>query len=221
VAAPEVTIQANLEGAEQVTAGFNQMSEAAGNMGSKVSASSNQMEISHRRLALTMAGMISNSVQLGDIMHRMASGQMDIARGALLLTMNFIQLATQIALVTTAEHGRLAATIASMATDVAHTIALKAKAAALIIAHALSGPAGWAILAGAAAAATIGFGLLARGESAGVYTKASPLKFITGPLAGTTVHEGASIIININGAGSPQQTGDAVVDALRRAGVVT
>jgi len=111
--------------------------------------------------------------------------------------------------------------IASTIAEWAHIIALKAKAVALAITHALSGPAGWAILAGAVATAAVGLALTARiPEGAGVYTKASPLKFITGPLAGTTVNEGASINITIYGAGSPRETGDAVVDALRRAGVV-
>jgi hypothetical protein len=43
-----------------------------------------------------------------------------------------------------------------------HTIALKAKAVALSVVHALEGPWGWAILAGAIAAAGIGLALAAR-----------------------------------------------------------
>jgi len=200
MASPEVTIQANLEGVEQVTAGFNQIGEAAGTMGSKVGASTNTMDISYRRLLLTTAGMMTNMLQLGDIMGRMASGQMDLGRGAIMLGLNLLQLASQIWLVVGA---------------------LKAQAIAHAIAHGLSGPIGWAILAGAAAA--IGGAL--------VLTASIPSRQTGGPIPQTgpyLLHAGeyvlprgpSALTINIYGAGSPRETGDAVVDALRRAGVI-
>jgi len=200
MAAPEVTLYAQLEGIDQVTAGFNQIGEAAGSMSSKVSASNNQMEVSNRRLALTTAGLIANTVQLGDIMQRMATGQMDVGRGALMLAMNFLQLASQIWVVVGAEHARA----------IAHGIA-----------NALAGPAGWAILAGAAAAA---IGVTALAASIPSRQMGGPI-FQTGPYllhAGEYVSpRGASpITINIYG-GSPRETSDAVVDALRRSGVVS
>ena len=81
--------------------------------------------------------------------------------------------------------------------EAAHTASLYAKAAALAVVHALSGPYGWAILAGAGvalggAAYLIGRALPGPGpappiqEQMGVYRTASPTKFLTGPLAGVT-----------------------------------
>ena len=99
---------------------------------------SEQAELSSKRLMLTTAGLIGNSVQLGDIIDRIAKGQMDLGRGALMLGMNFLQLASQIWVVVGAENARA----------IAHSVA-----------NAVSGPRGWAILAGAAAAAAVGIGL--------------------------------------------------------------
>lgn len=297
MASPEVTIQANLEGVEQVTAGFNQMGEAAGTMGSKVGASSNQMEIGYRRLAMTTAGLIANSVQLGDIMSRMATGQMDVGRGAVMLAMNFLQLSSQLYLLDSAyktkistqlisivgdiketasstahaiaEHARQAAIwitdlahkakitsqVTSIALDakqvagaVAHAaaegirqaaiwatvIAEHARAVAHAIANALSGPVGWAILAGAAVAAAIGIGMAASIPSkqyGGLVTETRPYLLHEGEfvIPKETVHEISPFVvpkethisITINESRTPRETGDAVVDALRRAGVVT
>jgi hypothetical protein len=200
MASPEVTITANLEGVNQVAAGFNQIGEAAGAMGSKVGTSTDQMDVSYRRLALTSAGLIANSIQLGDIMQRMATGQMDVGRGALMLAMNFLQLASQIWVVVGAEHARA----------IAHGIA-----------NALEGPVGWAILAGAVGAAIVGTALAASIPSrqfGGSITQTGPYMLHAGEYV--VPHGASPITINVYGAGSPRETGDAVVDALRRAGVV-
>jgi len=200
MASPEVTIQANLEGVEQVAAGFSQMGEAAGAMGTKAGSASNAMDVSYRRLALTTAGLIANSIQLGDIMGRMAAGQLDLSRGAAMLALNFLQLASQIWVVVGAEHARA----------IAHGIA-----------NALAGPGGWMILGMAAAAAATAIALAAEIPS----RKFGGPIFQTGPYilhAGEYVMpRGASpITINIYGAGSPRETGDAVILALRRAGML-
>jgi len=177
VAATEVTIQVNMEGLEQVNAGFNQIGNAAENAGDRVASSAQnmtvqmdlfgnkvkestaQMEVSNRRLILSTAGVIANSVQLGDIMSRMASGQMDVGRGALMLGMNFLQLGAQLMVldqaytaviakkITSIALGaqEVAADIAAAAAKGAHTaaswaltLAEKARAVASAIAHGVS-----------------------------------------------------------------------------------
>jgi hypothetical protein len=188
----------DLEGVEEVNAGFQQIGVAAEGMAGKVASSSGAMEISQRRLMLVSAGLIMNSVQLADIFDRMAKGQMDIGRGALMLAMNFLQLASQIWVVVGAENARA----------IAHSIA-----------NALSGPGGWAILAGAAAAVSVGFALASQIPSR---HEGGPI-FQSGPhdlLAGEYVlRRGQSAItVNVYGAGSPRETGDAVVEAIRRSG---
>lgn len=166
----------------------------------------------------TSAGLIANSVQLGDIMDRMAKGQMDLGRGAVMLTMNFLQLASQVYALMTAEWAEAAASWAV-------TIAKKAEAVALGIVHALSAPWGWAILAGAAVAAA---GVYALAESIPSRQYGGPIHE-TGPYllhageyvlpkdSGRTIHIGSIIIQE---ARTPRETGDAVVDALRRAGSI-
>jgi hypothetical protein len=167
----EVTIQANLEGVEQVTAGFQQIGEQAGAMGSKVGTASTGMDIGFRRLALTTAGMMMNGIQLADIMDRMAKGQMDLGRGAVMLALNFLQLASQIWLIVGAEHARA----------IAHAVA-----------NALSGPWGWAILAGAAAAAAIGIGLASQ------IPKAAGGGIITSPTILLAGERGPEVIAPLN-----------------------
>jgi len=137
VAAPEITLFARLEGIEQVTSGFREMGQAAGVMGSRVEETSHRMEISNQRLMLTTAGLITNMVQLGDIMHRMASGQMDVGRGAIMLTMNFLQLGSQIALLNAAYGGLITQKIASIALS-AKEVAADIAAAAAKGAHTLA-----------------------------------------------------------------------------------
>jgi len=241
VAAPEVTIYAHLEGLEEVNAGFTSMAAAAGAMGAKYEEQGRRMDITNRRLMLTTAGLITNSVQLADIMGRMASGQMDLGRGALMLAMNFLQLGSQLVLLDTAYKGLITTKITNIALsakevagDIAaagakaiHTaatwaqvLAEKALAVARAIAHALSGPWGWAILAGAAAAAGIGLGLAASIPThhyEGVVPTTGPYILEKGQ---HVTYGSRTVTINIYGAGSPRETGDAVVDALRRAGAI-
>jgi hypothetical protein len=199
MAAPEVTLSVNMEGMDQVNAAFDAIGNKSAEVASKVSANTNTMDMSYRRLALTTAGIITNSVQLADIMHRMATGQMDAARGALMLGMNLLQLAAQIWVVVGAEHAR------AIAHAIAHGVGTLGLAVPLMI---------------AAAAAGVAIGAMIPSRQYG-----GPV-FETGPYllhAGEYVMQrgGSAVTINIYGAGSPRETGDAVVDALRRAGVVT
>jgi hypothetical protein len=194
----QATLNVNLEGVEEVNAGFQQIGAAAEGMSGKVAASSGAMEISQRRLMLVSAGLIMNSVQLADIFDRMAKGQMDIGRGALMLAMNFLQLASQIWVVVGAENARA----------IAHSIA-----------NALSGPAGWAILAGAAAAVGVGFALASQIPSkqyGGSIETTGPYLLHAGEFV--LPRGSGGITVNVYGAGSPQETANTVVETLRRSG---
>lgn len=255
---PEITITANLEGVEQVSIGFERMGDSASSMGRKVADSSKQMDMSYRGLMVTSAGLIGNSVQLGDVMDRMAKGQMDVGRGAVVLSMNFLQLGSQLyalnlkygeAIGLKLSHIALsakevAADMAVVASKTAHTAASwaltaaeHARAIAHAVANALAGPVGWAILAGAAAAATMGLALAARipsrhiggdiresgvynllagehvlsREQAAVYRTALSQSFNNNPVRQTTIHiHGLTVV-----ADSPRD----FVDKMRRLGV--
>jgi hypothetical protein len=177
---PDITIQANLEGSEAVASGFERMGDSAVNMGRKVGDSAQHMSTNYRTLMMTSAGVIANSVQLGDIMDRMSKGQMDVGRGAIMLGMNFMQLGGQLYMLYTRYGELIAVKATNLAMDIrevasdyaaviskgAHTVATwalvaaeQARAIAHAIANALAGPWGWAILAGAAAAAAVGLSL--------------------------------------------------------------
>jgi len=203
MASPEVTIGVNLEGLEEVTAGFNQIGEASTQMGNKITHSSSQIEVSNRRLAFSMASVIANSVQLTDIIGRMYSGQLNLGKGALLLAMNFLQLIPAITTVVTA--------IKAMGIASAITQAISSMGAAIPL-----------IIAAAAAAA--GIAIAAYASSVPSYQFGGPI-YQTRPYllhAGEYVlPRGASAVtINVYGAGSPRETSDVIIDALRRQRVI-
>jgi hypothetical protein len=124
----EVAINVNIEGVEQVTEGFRQIGDASSDTGRKVADSSKQTDAasdatlrydaSQKQLMMTTAGLIGNGVQLGDIMDRMAKGQVDVGRGALLLSMNFLQLGSQLYLLKTKYAEKIATQALSIAGDV-------------------------------------------------------------------------------------------------------
>lgn len=238
----EVTLTARMVGTDLVISGFQRMGDAVANMGDKAAEGGKKMETSYKSLMVTTAGLIGNSVQLGDIMDRMAKGQLDVGKGALMLSMNFLQLISQLSTLNTTYGKKIAVQATSIALDIkeaaadvgaaiskgvhtaaswALTAAKKAEIIALGIANTLSGPYGWAILAGAAAAAV---GVYALAESIPSKQSGGPVHE-TGPYllhAGEYVlpRGASSITVNVYGAGSPRETGDAVVDALRRSGVI-
>jgi hypothetical protein len=136
----EVTLYANLEGIEDVNAGFASMGASAEGMGRQVSESTERMNVNYRTLFFTTAGLITNSVQLGDIMDRMAKGQMDLGRGALMLGMNFLQLAGQLYILNYRYGESIAAKNASIIADFqeaasasAHTAAERVREAAVVV----------------------------------------------------------------------------------------
>lgn len=227
---PEVTIEANLEGVDGVIAGFQGMGESAARMGDKVSTSSAKMQTNYRSLMMVTAGVISNSVQLGDVMDRMARGQLDVGKGALMLTMNFMQLASQIYFLSKAHWGAVAAGAAHIATMVAQKVAsfaLTVAEGARAIAHAIANAVaslGIAvpimIAAAAAASAAIGGYLVATHMAEGGLVTGPTVALLgeRGPeiVMPLSKFSGATINVTINESRTPRETGDAVIDALRR-----
>jgi len=229
----ELTFRARLEGVDEVTGGFERMGNAAGNMGNKVASSSRQMETNYRSLMVTTAGLISNSIQLGDIMDRMAKGQLDVGKGAAMLTLNFLQLASQVYMLGKAHWAAVAAGavhIATMIAQKAASIALAlvegARAVAHFIANAVAtmGGAVPVMLAAAAASAALGAYLSARPMAEGGLVTRPTFTLLgeRGPELVTPLSKlsGATINITINESRTPRETGDAVIDALRRSGVI-
>lgn len=230
---PEVTIQVNLEGVDAVSSGFERMGDSANNMGDKVASSSAKMQTNYRSLMMVTAGVISNSVQLGDIMDRIAKGQLDLGKGALLLTMNFIQLASQIYYLSKVHWAAVAAGAAHVATMVAQkaaSLALAivegARAVAHFIANAVAtmGIAVPVMIAAAAASAALGGYLIATHMAEGGLVTGPTLALLgeRGPELVTPLSKlsGATINLTINESRTPRETGDAVIDALRRRGVI-
>lgn len=136
----EVTLYANLEGIEDVNAGFASIGASAEGMGRQVSESTDHINVNYKTLMFTTAGVIANSVQLGDIMDRMSKGQMDVGRGAVMLGINFLQLGGQIYLLYTRYGEKIAAQAASIAGDIseaasaeAHAVAEGVRAAAIVV----------------------------------------------------------------------------------------
>jgi hypothetical protein len=226
-------LRARLEGVDEVTDGFERMGNAAGNMGNKVASSSRQMETNYRSLMVTTAGLISNSIQLGDIMDRMAKGQLDVGKGAAMLTLNFLQLASQVYMLGKAHWAAVvagAAHIATMIAQKAASIALAfvegARAVAHFIANAVAslGGAVPVMIAAAAASATLGAYLSARPMAEGGLVSRPTLALLgeREPEVVTPFSKlsGATIYLTINESRTPRETGDAVIDALRRSNII-
>jgi hypothetical protein len=194
-----VTLYAQLEGIEEVKAGFGEIGAASTQMGQTVQKSSRGMQTSYRSLMLQTAGLMMNTMQLGTILSMVAKGQMDVGRGALMMGMNLLQLASNIWMVVGAEHARA----------VAHGIA-----------NALMGPAGWVILAGAAAAVVGALALssqIPRKQIGGLIQTSGPYHLEAGERV--IPRGGSTITFNIYG-GQAQQVGDEVERRLRRMGIL-
>jgi hypothetical protein len=195
----EVTIDVQMTGLSGVVAGFDVISQKTSQVAENSVRASGMMDLGFRRLAFTTAGMIMNTVQLGDLIDRMARGQIDAGRAAILFGMNMLQLAGQIWTVVHAENARA----------IAHAIA-----------NALSGPVGWALLAGAAVAAGVGLAMatqIPKMHSGGIV----PYSGIYELKAGEEVRErpGGTLVFNVYGNASAGQA-DEIVQRLRSAGYI-
>jgi hypothetical protein len=175
-----------------------------------------------------------NSIQLTDIMSRMASGQMDVARGSILLFMNFLQLTSAVYLLAHAHWAAVAGAAAHIAVMIAHkaaSIALALAEGARAIAHfvanavATMGVAVPIMLAAAAASAALGGYLIAKHMAEGglVTTPTFALIGERGPEAVVPLDRlsgrPTNLTINIYEARSARDTAEETMRALRRAGL--
>lgn len=193
------------------------------------------MDIGFRRMAFGMASVIMNSIQLSDIFTRMASGQLDVARGSILVFMNILQLTSGLYLLANAEWGAVAAGAAHIAQMVAHkaaSIALALAEGARAIAHfianavATMGIAVPIMLAAAAASAVLGGYLIATHMAEGGLV-ASPTFALIGergpeavvPLDRLGAGRATNVTINIYETRSARDTAEETMRALRRAGL--
>jgi len=318
----EITIQAQLEGLEKVTAGFEKMGESAERMGNRVEETTKRMEINYRGLITSFSGAAAAGFALYNMYDRITEIQVSVDRAnvALKASLNAVEDAQRRHNIQVRKYGADSAEAAAAAADLliaqeraevaasraqmaqenfneaivrmaigiiptaitmvdsiskaltilktttilattaewGHIIALKAKAIALAVMHALTGPAGWVVLAAAAAFAAAGIGLAAKipgrqygglihetrpyllhageyvvpkekveifkdlTEKIGVYEKASPLNFLTGPLASGLMREGTTYNITVTIQNPVFRTrGDMefLVDRLKRMGM--
>lgn len=189
----------------------------------KIKRSSGEMEVSYKSLAMNISHLATAGLSLQSTWERVAAGQMSVAEGAIRSIPALISLASSIWTVVGAETAR----------SIAHSIA-----------HALSGPAGWAILAGAVGAAAVGIALASRiprrhsggdiwqsgpynllagehvlsPEQAAIYRTALTQSFST--VSTPVTH---STVVHIHGfAGGRREAevlGDILTDKLRRLGI--
>ncbi|NVM20588.1 MAG: hypothetical protein HWN68_02270 [Desulfobacterales bacterium] len=187
---PPVKVELSVEGLEQVKAAFQEVAEAS----KKTSETAKKASTEFRTLAYRFSATVTAGMALESTLERVASGQMNILEGAIRLIPIFMTLIANIWAVVGAE---------------------KARAVAHAVAHALSGPPGWAILAGAAAAAAVGIALTSQIPS-GAYEHI-PMQQIT--------RQRQVLIFDVHDNRfasdyDADRTGERIVDKLRRAGVI-
>jgi len=141
-----VTLKASMNAAEDAQRRYNIQVQKYGIHSAEARAAAADLRIAQERVevAASRAQMVQEN--LNEAMVRMAIGIIPMA-----ITMIDSMSKALTILKTT--------TILATAAEWGHIIALKAKSVAFAIMHALTGPAGWAILAAAAAFAAVGIGL--------------------------------------------------------------
>jgi hypothetical protein len=198
---PPVDIEASWDYDDE---GFRRLSSDLDSAGTKYEATSGRMDMSNIRLMRSVAHLGTGFASLYSIMDMLASGQANLARMIPALIGHFISLAATLWMVVGAE---------------------KARAIAHGIANALSGPAGWAILAGAVAMSGVAMGLAAT----------IPSRQAGGPIYRTGTYQlergevykrgfGAGINITITGNTVTRETlpliSSKIIDDLRASGVI-
>jgi hypothetical protein len=213
----EITIAANIEGVEDVAAGFNQIGDSANAMGDQIAESGTRAGTGYSSLLRNQASVITQGLSLTHIMDQVAKGHLDVASAAIMLAPHLLRMASSIEHIVEKYGDKIAAQVVSIAGDVQETAsawaaaiargaqqaatwllaaAMNAYNIATMIAEALSGPAGWALLAGAAVAASVGIAWV---------TGAIPHKQAGGPISETGpyfLHAGEFVIPAGKGAGT-------------------
>lgn len=167
----------------------------------KIKASSAEMEVSYKSLAVNISHLATAGLALQGTWERVAEGQMSVAEGAVRSIPALVSLASSIWVVVGAENARA----------IAHAIA-----------NALSGPVGWAILAGAVAAAATGIALASRIPShhyEGVIQETGPYIMAKGQYVSTPGASSSGTTIHIHNLTVQTSSPRDFVDKMRRLGV--
>lgn len=198
MATPPVQVEFTVAGLETVKQAFREVAVES----KQTSESIKQMDVSYRQLGVSIAHVGTAALAAESVFERLYSGQINIVEATIRLLPVFISLTSSLWTIVKA---------------------LKGVAIAQSIVHALSGPAGWAILAGAAVAAVAAYALVTQ----------IPSRQFGGPIYETglyKLHAGEYVLsrnrspvtINIYGM-SPREAesiSQVIVDRLRRIGAV-
>ena len=215
----DVPVTTQLIGQEQVSAGFQRMGQSSSQM-------SMQVQANNRMMMTSMAALGMQSLNMSRLFERMAKGEVDAGEAIVQLGAYALTTTSYIMALNMANTKRIALQGASAAASVREaaanaaatasswlkTAALRAEGIAQGIKQALSGPAGWAILAGAAAA-TAGVlaltGNIPKMANGGVVN--SPTLAVigeAGPEAVVPLNKGfgnTTINVTVNGAGNYEE----------------
>lgn len=200
--AEAITVAFQVEGLEQTTEAFRLIGNQSEEMSRRVVESSNKMNVSYKRLALSVAHISTASLALESTWRRVAEGQMSVVEGIIRSIPMMVSLASAIWTLVTAEKAR------AIASGIAHAVSSLGAALPMIL--------------GAASIASVAISAL---------LTTMPSRQFGGPIPQTGLYQlhagefvlprGASpITINVYGNATPHATADAVVDALRRARMV-
>lgn len=203
----KVTIEAELVGTEQVNAGFASMQQSSRNMSRNMRQLSTDITI----FGTATSGVANLAEAFGVLNDEQAKavyllGSIMTVGSSVIRVMNMMT----------------SATVANTAAQISAAIATKARAAALAVMHALSGPYGWAILAGAAATATGGLALvnqIPERHTGGPVLESGPHNLLAGEYV--LSREQVNNVSNMGGVTINVYEGSTanVMDALRRAGI--
>lgn len=217
--ATPVAVEFTVEGLENVKAAFGELSSASKATSQSFASDSKAMQQSLRLLGQEIFVMAQTGRLIAEFGEQF--GFLDKKTSdAIAKTMNLISMMGGLASSLSTLTRLLQSTTAA---EWALVFAQKARAIASAIAHALAGPTGWALLAGAAAAA--GIGLALAGKIPEASQPIAPRLQYGGIPFGLSEQRGRTIYIDIHdvslGDGKRVDASlDVMVDRLRRAGVI-
>lgn len=217
----KVTVEAELHGTEQVNAGFKSMGRSSEEMSKSMRSAASDVAV----LGAGLRGFASLSKEFGIFNEEQAKtvqlmGSLLAVSGTLIRVTEVMTRANLAAASSFAT--KTAAAITDTAASWAATVAEKAHATALAIKNALLGPAGWAIIAGAAVAAGTALALttqIPERHTGGPVLTSGPHNLLAGEYV--LSREQVNNISNMGGVTINVYEGSTsnVLSALRRAGI--
>lgn len=239
----EITIGANIEGVEDVQAGFQEIGDSADEMGNKIEESSTRASMGYSTLMRSQATVLTQSMSMAHVLGQVAAGHLSVASGLVMLLPHMLRMSAAIVRIVE-KHGeeiiaqaavlagdirgaaaKMASAIATGAQEAATwllTAATKAYAIAQAIADALT-PLGWAVLAGAVAAAAIGVTLamtIPSKQAGGLISSTGPYLLHAGEFVSPAGTTGRTVHIYISDPVFRSKSDlDYLVDRLKRMGM--